>query len=202
MNKHKNKIPILAGILFILLAIFAVSSAWLSGDYLYDLKLSFSSYVGLRHSTSIMYFTGIIIMLPMLAFYLSKFRLPPAKKIVYAAAFLCILGTALFPCNRYSDSPTAALIKIHTFFATGGMLPVSALFILSAVLSRNSKQRTAAFGSLFYAGVFAVLFIAKFQPLYDTFFIWESLFIILLIVQIYMEQYGETKYADMKKSGH
>ena len=193
MNKYKNKIPLIMGILFFSVAVTAVAYAWLSGIYLYDLRLSFSSYVGLHHSTSMLYFAFALVMIPTIAFYLTKRELLPAKKAIYAVISVFVLGTALFPCNRYSSSPSELTTKIHTFFSMGGILPVTVSFILSAIFPKSKKQRFAAFASLLYAAVFVVLFVTGFPPLFQTFFIWENLFIVLLLLELHTEQYEETE---------
>ncbi|MBO5344238.1 MAG: hypothetical protein J6A57_07295 [Ruminococcus sp.] len=55
MNKFKNKIPIIAGILFLVTNIIAVLSAWITDTHRYDLGISFSAYVGLSRPTSVVW---------------------------------------------------------------------------------------------------------------------------------------------------
>lgn len=185
--KFKNKLPVISGILYLLTAAAAVSSAWLSSRFVYDLRLSFSAYVGLSYATSVLYFITAVIISALMAFYLTKTKMPLIKKLVYAVVFLCILGTALFP---HSESEITS--NLHQYFAVGGMLAVALTYILSLILAKNKKQRIAAGISLIYALIFSVLFFMGFEPLFETFFIWENMFIILLILELHMEQYGET----------
>ena len=62
---------------------------------------------------------------------------------------------------------------------------------MSAILTKSKVQRIIAVLSLIYAAVFVVMFFIGFRPLFQTFFIWENLFIILLLLGLHMEQYGE-----------
>ena len=191
MIKYKNKIPMIAGILFLVAAVIAVSFSWLSGFHRYDLRLSFSAYVGARYSTSVLYFISALIMLTLLTLYIVKTKLPLVKRIAYAIVFLCIFGTALFPYNVYGDKPSISTIRLHNDCAIGLMLAVTVSFILSAILSRNKRQRMLAVLSFVYAVLFVALFFLRFAPLFQTIFIWENLFIVLLLVGLHMEQYGE-----------
>ena len=71
------------------------------------------------------------------------------------------------------------------------MLATTATFVLSAVLAKSKGQRIAAILSLVYAAAFILLYFMRSEPLFETFFIWENMFIVLLIVELHMEQYGE-----------
>ena len=71
------------------------------------------------------------------------------------------------------------------------MLATTATFVLSAVLAKSKGQRIAAILSLVYAAAFILLYFLSFEPLFRTFFIWENMFIVLLILGLNMEQYGE-----------
>ena len=192
MNRYKNMLPLISGIIFMFTGFVAVATAWIAGLYRFDLRLSFSSYVGLRHSTSVMYLVSALIILTMMAYYMAKTKMLTIKKIVYSGVFICILGTALFPYTVYAGGDKNSIISsIHYVFSICLMIPGTISFILSAVLSKNKKQRTAAVLSLTYAAVFLVLFVSKFAPLYNTFFIWENVCVLLLLFGAYMERYGE-----------
>ncbi len=191
MKKYKNMIPFVSALIYILTAVTAVTAAWSSGKHLYDLSPSFSLYVGMHRWTSVLYFIVALIILPMLTYYTAVTKLPVVKRIVYAAAFIFIFGTAVFPCNTYSDAPTPVTQDLHNIFAIGGMLPVIISFVLTVILSKHRIQRIVAALSLVYAAAFAVMFLTGFMPLFRTFFIWENLFIILLLLGLHMEEYGE-----------
>lgn len=191
MNKYKKFFPVISGILFLLTAIMSVALAWISDIHRYDLGITFSAYVGLSRFTSILYFAAAVIMIVMLVYYLAKTKIPLIKRIVYAAVLLCIFGSALFPYNFYSDEPTDITINLHNDFAIGLMLVATVSFILTAVLSKNKKRRNASVISIIYAAVFIVLFFMRFGPLLQTIFIWENLFILLLLLEMHSEQYEE-----------
>ena len=105
MDKYKNRFPIIAGAIFLVTAVAAVAYSWAKGICRYDLRLSFSEYVGLHYSTSVLYFISAVMMLTLLIIYVIKLKLPIVKKIVYAVVFLCIFGTAFFPCNGGTALP-------------------------------------------------------------------------------------------------
>lgn len=193
MNKFKNKIPIIAGILFLVTNIIAVLSAWITDTHRYDLGISFSAYVGLSRPTSVIWFVSAVIIITMLIYYIAKIKLILLKKILYAVILLCIFGTALFPYNFYSDSPTAITIDLHNDFAICLMLVTTASFIFSAIFSKSLKQRIVFLMSIAYAVAFAVLYFIGFKPLFQTFFIWENVFILLLLLEMHFDHYSTIK---------
>ena len=140
MNNFKNKIPIIAGILFLMANVIAVLSAWITDTHRYDLGISFSSYVGLSRPTSVVWFVSAVIIITMLIYYIAKIKIILFKKIIYAVVLLCIFGTALFPYNFYSEAPTAITINLHNDFAICLMLVTTVSFILSAIFSKSKKQ--------------------------------------------------------------
>ena len=71
------------------------------------------------------------------------------------------------------------------------MLATTVSFVLAAIMSKSKKQRITAVCSIIYAVVFIVLYFTVFTPLFSTFFIWENLFIILLLINLHMEQFSE-----------
>ena len=191
MNRLINKLPITAGIIFLLTAVFAVASAWASGIHRYDLAISFSSYVGLNFTIAVIWFAAAVVILAMMTIYIVKTKMPVIKRVVYAIVFLCIFGTAFFPFNTYSEHPTALTINLHNKIAIGLMLATTASFVLSAALAKSKGQRIAAILSLVYAAAFILLYFLRSAPMFQTFFIWENMFIVLLILELHMEQYGE-----------
>ena len=188
MAKWKNRIPAISGILILAVLVIAVAAAWTAGQYRYDLRLSFSEYVGMRRATAVLYFICAAVCVGMLIYYIARTGMPRLKRAVYGAAFLCIFGTALFPCNSHNS---VTVITLHNDFAIGLMLAVTASFLLSGICAKTKQQRIAAVVSILYAAVFIVMFFGGFAPLFQTFFIWENLFIALLLLGLHMEQYGE-----------
>lgn len=193
MNNFKNKIPIIAGILFLMANVIAVLSAWITDTHRYDLGISFSAYVGLSRPTSVVWFVSAVIIITMLIYYIAKIKIILFKKIIYAVVLLCIFGTALFPYNLYSEAPTAITINLHNDFAICLMLVTTVSFILSAIFSKSKKQRIVSLTSIVYAVAFIVLYFIRFQPLFQTFFIWENVFILLLLLEMQSEQYVAIK---------
>ena len=193
MNKFKNKIPTIAGALFLLANVIAVLSAWITDTHRYDLGISFSAYVGLSRPSSVVWFVSAVIIIIMLTYYIAKTKIILIKKIFYAVILLCILGTALFPYNFFSKTPTAVTISLHNDFAICLMLVTAVSFILSAIFSKSKKQRIVSLMSILYAVAFIVLYFIRFKPLFQTFFIWENVFILLLLLEMQSEQYSAIK---------
>ena len=193
MYKFKNKIPIIAGLLFLMANVIAVLSAWIADNHRYDLGISFSAYVGLSRPTSVVWFVSAVIIITMLIYYIAKTKIILFKKIIYAVVLLCIFGTALFPYNFYSEAPTAITINLHNDFAICLMLLTTVSFILSAIFSKSKKQRIVSLMSIVYAVAFIVLYFIRFKPLFQTFFIWENVFILLLLLEMQSEQYAAIK---------
>ncbi|MBR3934550.1 MAG: hypothetical protein IKJ68_11685 [Clostridia bacterium] len=193
MNNFKNKIPIIAGILFLMANVIAVLSAWITDTHRYDLGISFSAYVGLSRPTSVVWFVSAVIIITMLIYYIAKTKIILFKKIIYAVVLLCIFGTALFPYNFFSEAPTAITINLHNDFAICLMLVTTVSFILSAIFSKSKKQRIVSLTSIVYAVAFIVLYFIRFQPLFQTFFVWENGFILLLLLEMQYEQYVAIK---------
>ena len=193
MNNFKNKIPIIAGILFLMANVIAVLSAWITDTHRYDLGISFSAYVGLSRPTSVVWFVSAVIIITMLIYYIAKIKIILFKKIIYAVVLLCIFGTAFFPYNFFSEAPTAITINLHNDFAICLMLVTTVSFILSAIFSKSKKQRIVSLTSIVYAVAFIVLYFIRFKPLFQTFFIWENVFILLLLLEMQSEQYAAIK---------
>ncbi len=193
MKSFKNQIPTISGTLFLLVNVIAVASAWITDTHRYDLGISFSAYVGLSRPASVMWFVAAVAIVTMLAYYIAKTKLILIKKFFYAVVLLCILGTAVFPFNYFSKTPTAITINLHNDFAICLMLVTMVTFVISAIVSNSRKQRVVSLMSVLYAVVFIVLYFAHFKPLFQLFFIWENVFILLLLWEMQSEQYSAIK---------
>lgn len=189
--KHITKrIPLICGILFLLTTVISVAAAWTSGVHLYDLSITFSAYVGLQHSTSILYFCTTVIIVALMILYMIKEKLPLAKKIIYSLTLFCIFGTAFFPFNTFSRNPTPLTINLHNYFAIALMLFTTTAFIISALTSKQNKLlRGFSLFSIGYATAFIVCFFMAVRAMFQTIFIWENLFIVLLLLELHAEQY-------------
>ena len=192
MNRPSLKylLPGIAGAIFLITAIAIVISSWVSGLHIYDLSLSFSRYAGLRQSTAVLYFLSAVIMLVLLTVYFAKTRIPGIKKAIYILIFLSVLGTALFPCNRERSVLSS---DIHDIFAMSLMFTTALTFVLTAILSKSKIQRISGIAFAIYAAGFIAALLEKNRILDQTFFVWEVVFIYLLILELYLEKYGETR---------
>lgn len=189
MSGFRKIIPVVSGILFLLTNIICVSSAWIQGIHQYDFGISFSAYVGLFRATSVLYFIIAALFVPMLAYYITKAKINLLKRIVYMLILICIFATAFFPFNAFSDTPTAITINLHNSFAIALMLLTTLSFILTCIFTRIRKQRIVSAFSIFYAIMFVLFYFIGFTPLIQTFFIWENLFVVILLIELHMEQY-------------
>lgn len=191
MSGFRKLIPVVSGIFFLLANIICVSSAWILGIHQYDFGISFSAYVGLFRATSVLYFIIATLFVPMLAYYITKTKINLLKRIVYVLILFCILATAFFPFNTFSDTPTAMTINLHNSFAIVLMLLTTLSFILTCIFTRIRKRKTVSAFSIFYAIMFVLFYFIRFTPLFQTFFIWENLFVVLLLIELHMEQYED-----------
>lgn len=198
MSGFREKIPVVSGILFLLTNIICVSSAWIQGIHQYDFGISFSAYVGLFRETSVLYFIIAALFVPMLAYYITKAKINLLKRIVYMLILICIFATAFFPFNAFSDTPTAITINLHNSFAIALMLSTTLSFILTCIFTRMRKQRIVSAFSIFYAIMFVLFYFIGFTPLIRTFFIWENLFVVLLLIELHMEQYEKSDLIALK----
>jgi hypothetical protein len=189
MSRCKNKIPVIAGILFLLVNVIVVLSAWITNTHRYDLGISFSAYAGLSRPASALWFVTAVIIIAMLAYYIAKTQISLIKRIIYAVVLFCILATAVLPYNLYSENPTPITINLHNYFAIGLMFVTMIAFILSAIDLKSKKQRIVSLLSIVYAVAFIVLYFIRFNPLFRTFFIWENFFILLLLLEMQLQQF-------------
>ena len=192
MNKY-HKIPLISGLLYLLSLIISVTYSWLSGDHLFDLGISFSAYVGLHRWTSVMYFVFVAVITISMTVYISNNKIPFVKKIIDYIIITGIFGTAFFPFNIFSDHPTAITVDIHNYFGIGLMLATTVSFIFSFISSKIRKHKISAMTSFAFASVFSTLYFLGIPMLFGTFFIWENIFIVLLFIELYMEQYEKPK---------
>ena len=190
MNRH-HKIPLIAGILFLLANIISVACAWLSGNHLFDLGISFSAYIGLNRWTSVLWFCFAVIIAVLMIVYIQKIRIPVVKKVIYYIVLIGISGTAFFPFNTFSEHPTSLTINLHNYFGIGLMLVTTVSFVLSLIMSKTKKHKITAICSLIFAVVFVVSYFLRIPFLFRFFYIWENAFIILLFLELYMEQFEE-----------
>ena len=185
--------PLLAGLLYLLTGVISVGSAWIMGLHRFDLGISFSAYVGLQRWTSVLYFIAAVGMIVLLAVYVIRLHIPLIKKLLYAAVFAGIFGTAFFPLNTFSSAPTAVTPHLPNQFAIGLMLATTVSFILSVILSKSKRHKLTAGLSLAFAAGFIMCYAMDIPVLFAAFFIWENLFIVLLLLELSMEQYDDAR---------
>lgn len=185
---HKNCFVLLTGILYSITALVVVLSAWIADLYRYDLSLTTSKYVALRPWTAVLYMIIALTMVALIFLHIKKTKMPLLKKVVYCVIFLCVLGCAIFPSNRqWSLSAT----RIHNVFAYGLMLMVTASFIIMLIMSKVKKQTIFSIPAICYAAFFIVSYVVGFGFFQMTLFIWENVFIYLLLIELSLEKQND-----------
>lgn len=181
-----NHLMAIIGALYTITALVVVASAWIENIFRYDLRLTISIYVALRPWTAVLYGIAAIIMTAIGIRYINKCVLHKGKRYVYYTVFTCILGCALCPCN---SEWSMIMYFLHNAFAIILMFMVLISFILALIKAKFSLQRIVSVISICYAVFFIVsylVFRVKFFAM--TFFVWENLFIYLLLANLYFEK--------------
>lgn len=181
-----NHLMAIIGALYTITALVVVASAWIENIFRYDLRLTISIYVALRPWTAVLYGIAAIIMTAIGIRYINKCVLHKGKRYVYYTVFTCVLGCALCPCN---SEWSMIMYFLHNAFAIILMFMVLISFILALIKAKFSLQRIVSVISICYAVFFIVsylVFRVKFFAM--TFFVWENLFIYLLLANLYFEK--------------
>ena len=191
---EKNRPIIAAAILYTLTALIVVISAWAEDLHRFDLDLTISRYVGLRHWTAYLYMVIAVIMVILVLIYLKKSGMHKVRKIIYGAAFLCILGCALFPHNEEWSTFASDL---HNYFAYSLMFIVTISIVMMVVKAKNKSQRVLGIVAAAYAAFFIIAYvIVGWEFFSDTIFLWENTFIYLLIGEL-MVEYEDSRVVEI-----
>lgn len=169
------------------IALITVLSAWISDLHRFDLSLTISRYVALRPWTAITYGICIAIMVTLNIMYIKKTKMLLLRKVLYYLVFTCVLGCAVFPFNRQWSSFSST---IHNYCAYSLMFLMLLSFIVLIVTGRRA-QKIFALLSIFYAVLFIfAFFVFEWRWFFDTIFIWENIFIYLLLSELSLEKNG------------
>ena len=176
---------IVAGIIYTVIAIITVVSAWIIDLHRFDFWLSISRYVALRPWTAVLYFLCAVIMALLVIRYLRNTYMPKYRKVIYLLIIICVCGCAIFPCNRDWSRTVAS---IHNYFAYGLMLV--GFFSFLTLLFLESDKRLKRFGIIAtsYAAFFIFAYaIVRWIAFWKTMLIWENIFIYLFLVELWLE---------------
>lgn len=196
MNKlfEKNRPVIVDGILYTLTALIVVISAWAEDLHRFDLDLTISRYVGLRHWTANLYMVIAVLMVSMIFVYLRKSGMHIVRKVLYGAAFLCILGCAFFPHNVEWSTFAS---NVHNYFAYGLMLIVTVSIVMMIFTARNKSQRVFGIVAAAYATYFIIAYVIVGWKFFgNTIFLWENTFIYLLLGEL-MVEYEDSRVVEI-----
>ncbi|MBR6478733.1 MAG: hypothetical protein IKS85_09835 [Lachnospiraceae bacterium] len=117
--------------------------------------------------------------------YVFKTSMPLIKKIVYYVVFLSVWGCSIFPSNK---EWSVFLTGIHLKCSYGLMFSASFSFLLTSLLAKRKGQRIFAIATFVYALCFMLaLLVMKWEWFEGTIFVWESLCIYLLLVELFLE---------------
>jgi len=167
------------------IALITVLSAWMINLHRFDLSLTISRYVALRPWTAIVYGLCIVFMVTLIFVFLKKTKMLLLRKIIYSLVFICVLGCGIFPFNRTWSNLVSTL---HNYSAYALMLLVTISFIVLVITGRKA-QKIFAVLSILYAVYFIISFVVfDWQWFNNTIFIWENLFIYLLLGELWLEK--------------
>ena len=172
---------------YTLIALVTVLSAWIINLYRFDLSLTISRYVALRPWTAISYGICIAIMVILIVMYVHNLEIPRIRKALYYLVFLCVLGCAVFPFNWEWSGFSAT---IHNYCAYALMFLMAISFIVLMITGRKA-QKIFALLCMLYAVLFIfAFFVFSWLWFFDTIFIWENIFIYLLLFELWLEKNG------------
>ena len=167
------------------IALITVLSAWIIDLYRYDLSLTISRYVGLRPWTAIIYGICIAFMVVLIDLHVKNMKILRLRKVLYYSVFACVLGCAVFPFNWEWSSLSAT---IHNYCAYALMFLMLVSFIVLIITGRKAQKIFALFCML-YAVLFILAFFVFVWPwFFNTIFIWENIFIYILLGEIWLEK--------------
>ena len=182
---EKNR-PIFADlVLYTIVALTVVLSAWAIDLHRFDLGITISRYIALRPWTYVMYLIAASIMVTLGFIYLKRSKLGIVKTLLYSLAFACIFGCAVCPFNHDWNWLVA---EIHDKYAYGLMFAGTASLILMLIKPKNLKQRIFALAAVGYAVYFILCYvIIKWDFFINTIFIWENTFIYIFLAELIVE---------------
>ena len=170
------------------IALLTVLSAWIINLHRFDLSLTISRYVALRPWTAVTYAICITFMVVLIVLHVKKLKILLLRKILYFLIFTGVLGCAVFPFNREWSSLSST---IHNYCARSLIFLMLISFIVLIIKGRKA-QKIFAILSILYAVYFIIAFLViGWQWFYDTIFIWENLFIYLLLIELWLEEAKE-----------
>ncbi len=182
-NKPMNRgYMALGGSIYVIAVAVIVIASWVSGIHRFDFSLTVSMYIGLQRWTSVMYFICIVAMNLLMVMYIWKNHFHFIKKIVYCLVMTCILGCAIFPYNDIALTST-----IHNYFSYALMLFTTASFVILLTQAVNVRQRILAVLGILFAVLFIIAYVTSFRVFRETIFIWENVFIFLLMIELFLE---------------
>lgn len=153
----------------------------------FDLSLTVSLYVARYPWTTVLFSLHIAAGCVLVLIYLKRVQINGVQRVLYYLILLCILGCAIFPCNR---SRSVFATKIHDQLSYVLVIVAALSFAGMLVFARKTRQRVFAIGSLAYTVAFIAVFIIGVPAAKDTIFIWENMVLLLFLLELFMEQYS------------
>ena len=142
---------ITAGVIYTVMAVTTVVSAWIIDLHRFDLWLSISRYVALRPWTAVLYFFCAVAMAVIVIRYLRHTPMSRYRKVIYLLIITCVCGCAVFPCNReWSRTVTG----IHNVFAYSLMIVGFLSFLTALVLESDKRMKRFGLIATAYAAFF------------------------------------------------
>lgn len=173
--------------IYLVPVIVAVLYTWFWERYPFDLSLTVSLYVARYPWTTALFFVHVVAVCILLLLYLKTIKIKRIQRILYHLVLLCILGCAIFPCNR---SRSVIATQIHDLLSYALVIITSLTFVGMLVFARQAKQKGFAVGSLIFTIVFIIGFSAKISAVKETVFIWENMILLLFLIELFLEKYN------------
>lgn len=177
----------LAGLIYTIIAVVIVLTAWADGLSVGSLRPTISEFVGLRTWTIIAYFFCVVAIDALVFYYIFKNPMLKLKKIVYCIVFTCVLGCAIFPYNLARSEAVSLVHNINAFSVLG----VSTIaLVLGLVRPNNKAQRIFSISALLYTLVFIATYVVfALEPILNTLFIWQNICIYCIIIELCLEKH-------------
>ena len=173
--------------IYLVPVIVAVLYTWFWERYPLDLSLTVSLYVARYPWTTVLFFVHVLAVCILILLYLRTVKLKRIQRILYHLVLLCILGCAVFPCNR---SRSVIATRIHDLLSYVLVIAASVTFVGMLVFARQARQRNFAAGSLIFMIAFIIGFSAKFSLVKNAVFIWENMILLLFLIELFLEKYN------------
>lgn len=183
----RSKTPSLltaALLLYVAAAGIIVGSAWATGLYPFDLKLTVSLYVGLRGWTALLFCVVNVCVAVLVLLYFRGLKFNFLQRAANCITFVFLVGLSVFP--TLMGQPEALSSRGHAFFSPAYFIAEVVCFVLNIVFDKEAGHKLYSLAGALYGAAFIVCRIRGFAFFTDYIFIWENIFIFVYIFGLYL----------------